>query len=212
MKKSILLLICLGVHWAQGTINNYEELIHATIQACNEPNRFLSSAYTNDVIAYRSCCTNAFTRCAADLSLAVCLMYRMDNDEDCVGDNACYDRHQALVTNILASADIGAASWLRYAAAVEFVHGLNFNRRFSEGFVHSTNMLAQIAVNSPEMGITNFWNGMARLQQCEGITLQMAFQINAAIQLAEQKRYSEMFCYTNELPAKVSKKLVEVLQ
>ncbi len=212
MKKCFLLSMCCSVILLYGSINNYEDLIHTTIQACNEPSEFLSSAYTNDVITYRNGCTGTYARCAADLSLAICLMYRMDNDEDCVGNNACYEWHQLLVTNILASADISAGCWIRYAAGVEFMHGLNHGGQFLEGFIHSTNMLAQIVANPPDMGNTNFWNGMVRLQGCQGITLPMAFKINAAIQLAEQNQFSEILHYTNSLPAVVIEKLSDFLK
>ncbi len=212
MKRSILLAVFGSILLSYGTISTYDELICKTIQACDEPSRFLIPAYTNNIITYRDSCTNLSARCAADLSLAICLMYRMDNDEDCIGNNAIYEWHQSLVTNILASTNIGVGCWIRYAAGVEFMHGLNHGRHFLEGFIHSTNMLAQIMANPPNMGSTNFWDGMTRLQDCQGITQQMAFQINAAIQLAEQNQHSEMVCYTNTLPTTVIEKLLDFLK
>lgn len=213
MQKIIFICaLCGFVASSYCAIGSYDELVSATIQACNDPSRFLSPTYTNDLIAYRNGCTGACARCTADLSLAICLMYRMDNDENCVGSNSCYEWHQSLVTNILEATDIDTDSWIKHAAAVEFMYGLNYDSRFAESFVFSTNMLAQIDKHPSNMGKSNFWDGIVRMQNCRGMTPKMAFQVNAAIHLAEQKRHSEMGVYTNSLPAALCEQILDFLK
>ena len=184
-----------------GVIADYNDLIHMTIEACKQPNQFLQANYTNDVMNYRCGCTNAQSQCAADLSLALCLMYRMDHDSKCVGNDACYEWHQSLVSNVLFSAELDRRSWVRYAAGTEYVIGLNYNNHPLDGFVVSTNMLAQLAANPAEMGSTNFWDGMMCLYQSQGCSPQIGFQLNAALVLADQKRWTEVVSYTNSLPS-----------
>ena len=186
---------------ALGTITDYNDLIHMTIEACKQPNQFLHANYTNDVMNYRCGCTNAQSRSAADLSLALCLMYRMDHDSKCVGNATCYEWHQSLVSNVLFSAELDQRSWVRYAAGAEYVMGLNYGNHPLEGFVVSTNMLAQLAVNPVDMGSTNFWDGMMCLYESQGCSPQTGFLLNAALVLAEQKRWEEVIPYTNSLPS-----------
>lgn len=212
MKRVFLLVFFSGILCAHGTIISHNDLIDLTLQACVSPNIFLDHAYTNEVIGYRSTCTNAEMRCAADLSLAICLMYRMDNDGDCIGSDYCHEWHQSLVSNILATSELDSRSWIRYGAGVEYMCGLNYDSRFSEGYVVATNMLAQLATDPVNMEATNFWNGMMLLRGNEGLTPQMAFQLNAAMELAEQKRWSEVADYTNSLPVSAIETFLDYLE
>ena len=201
MKRMVLLVIAVVTFFVQGAITDYNDLIHMTIETCKHPSRFLLANYTNDVMSYRGGCTNAQSRGAADLSLALCLMYRMDHDSKCIGNDACYEWHQSLVSNVLFSAELDRRSWVRYAAGTEYVIGLNYNNHPLDGFVVSTNMLAQLAANPAEMGSTNFWDGMMCLYQSQGCSPQTGFQLNAALVLADQKRWTEVVSYTNSLPS-----------
>ena len=112
----------------------------------------------------------------------------------------CFKRHQCLVSNILASAELAQGSWIRYAAALEYVCGFNYDNRSDKGFSLSTNMLANLAATPIDMGHTNYWDAMARLMKCSSLTLPMALKLNAAITLAEQNRWSEVGIYTNGMP------------
>ena len=185
---------------AFGEISSYDELIRVTIQACDDKDMLLASSYTNDLSVFRNLCTNAEGRCATDLALALSLMHRMDHDEDCVGNASCFDWHQCLVSNILTSAELASDSWIRYAAALEYVCGFNYDNRSDKGFSLSTNMIAKLAATQIDMGHTNYWGAMARLMECPTLTLPAAFKLNAAAALAEQGRWSEVDFYTNGLP------------
>ena len=83
----------------------------------------------------------------------------------------------------------------------EYVMGLNYDNHPLEGFVVSTNMLAQLAVNPVDMGSTNFWDGMMSLYESQGCSPQTGFLLNAALVLADQKRWEEVIPYTNSLPS-----------
>lgn len=190
----------LGISLAFADIGHYDELISATIKACDNPDILQSVAYTNDIANFRNACTNAEERCATDLALAISLMHRMDHDEDSVGAATCFERHQYLVSNILASAELAQGSWIRYAAALEYVCGFNYDNRSDKGFSLSTNMLANLAATPIDMGHTNYWDAMARLMKCSSLTLPMALKLNVAITLAEQNRWSEVGVYTNGMP------------
>ena len=182
---------------AFGEITCYNELIQAAIQACDNSEMLLTPSYTNDLSIFRNLCTNAEERCATDLALAISLMHRMDHDEDSVGDATCFERHQSLVSNILASAELAQRSWIRYEAALEYVCGFNYDNRSDKGFSLTTNMLANLTATPIDMGHTNYWDAMARLMKCSSLTLPMVLKLNAAITLAEQNRWSEVGFYTN---------------
>lgn len=212
MKKCFLLLLCCIVILSPGAINDYEELINTTLQACNAPVVLLNASYTNDVIGFRNGCMDAQGRCAADLSLAISLMRRMEWDEGCVGNDPCYQWHQSLVSNIIANVELPRGSWIMYAAGVEYVHGMNFGNHCSDGFTISTNMLMRLLVEPVDMGTTNFWNGMMLLQGCHGITIKEAFQLNAALEMAGQNRWTEVAVYTNSLPPLAIEKFLQGLE
>lgn len=214
MKQYMLVAytVCSMVALAHGVINNYNDLIGSTLQACSEPDIFLTVDYTNNVVRYRNNCTDKLMRSAANLALAISLMRRMDSDESCVSDNDCYELHQAIVSNIIADTELDPESWVKYAAGVEYVHGLNHGNRSFEGFVVSTNMLMQMESNPVYMGGTNFWNGMMLLQGCNGITPKMAFQLNAALDLAGRNRWTEVVAYTNALPQLLIEKFIDGLE
>ena len=183
-----------------GEIGSYEELIRYTALACAEPRLLLSSAYTNDLENYRNACTNACERSAADLSLSISLMFRMDNDELSMASDECFALHQSLVSNVVYSTELDQGSWIRYAAAMEYVCGLNYGNHSQDGFAVSTNMLSMMLTYPVDMGHTNFWNEMSRLLKCPDMTLGTAFRLNAALALAEEERWSEVGQYTNSLP------------
>lgn len=212
MKNSLLLLLIAMVGSLPGEEPSYETLINATIQACDEPAILLSDSFTNRIAVYKAACTNVQGRCAADLSLAISLMHRMDCDEKCVGNDDCYNLHQALVSNIFYSADLDYASWIRYAAAAEYMGGLNFDSCDDAAFSLSTNMIARTAVCPPEMGQTNFWNAMSRWMGCSNETFSTAYRLNAAIWLAEHGRQAEMGSYTNAMPTSAIKLLLDEIR
>ena len=201
MKRMVLLVIAVVTFFVQGAITDYNDLIHMTIETCKHPSRFLLANYTNDVMNYRCGCTNAQSRYAADLSLAICLMYRMENDESYIGNDTCQEWHQSLVSNILFSTELDRRSWIRYAAGTEYVIGLNHENHSLDGFVVSTNMLEQLLTEPADMGSTNFWDGMMCLYKSQGCAPQTGFQLNAALVLASQNRWSEVVAYTNSLPS-----------
>ena len=199
-KLALIAVSILTSSSALGEIAFYNELIQATIQACDNSDMLLTPSYTNDLSVFRNLCTNAEEWCATDLALAISLMHRMEHDEDSVGDATCFERHQCLVSNILASAELAQGSWIRYAAALEYVCGFNYDNRSDKGFSLSTNMLASLAATPIDMGLTNYWDAMSRLMKCSSLTLPMALKLNAAITLAEQNRWSEVGIYTNGMP------------
>ena len=107
--KRIVLAFALGcVAVSARAIDTYDELISTTMRACGEPSLLLASAFTNDVMNYRTACTDAQGQCAADLAMAISLMHRMEHDEACVGDDTCFRRHQGLVSNIVHCAELDA--------------------------------------------------------------------------------------------------------
>lgn len=184
-----------------GEIATYNDLITATISACDDPEVLLVDAFTNEVARYGISCSNMQGKCAADLALAIALMHRMENDERSAGNRFAFEQHQNLVSNIVACAALGEGSWIRYAAAVEYIAGLNEDNHQDAGFALSTNMLTQIDSFPPDMGQTNYWGAMSRWMRCTNETLAVVFRMNAAIWLGDQNRMQEFGALTNSLPA-----------
>ena len=209
MKKTLFFVLSTWTCALLGEITSYNELIAATIDACNEPDILLAEAFTNDMVNYRNACTNVQGRCAVDLSLAISLMHRLDHDEECVGSQSQFARHQMLVSNVVHCTELEECSWIRYAAAVEYVQGLNLDNQQSAGFIFSTNMLAKIMISPPDMGQTNYWNSMSQWMKCPNEALATVFRMNAAIWLAEQNRMAEFETFTNSLPSSAIRKVFD---
>lgn len=191
--------------------DNYNELISSVIRACENPRLLLTAAFTNDVTAYRASCTNEEGRCAADLALALSLMQRMDQGESDGARDACFRLHQTLVSNVAFSSGLEIGSWIRYAAAVEYLTGLNCGGQRDAVFTLSTNMVAKIARHPPNMGETNYWNAMSNWMRSPNETLSTVFRLNAAIWLAERNRQEEIVPLTNSLPVRAIHLLREEL-
>ena len=200
MRCIAITVIVAWTYVSLGGINTYNELISSTIQACDTPELLLTESFTNDVVGYRAVCTNVHEQCAADLTLAISLMHRVEHDEGCVGNNACFLRHQSLVSNIVYHTGLAAGVWIRYAAAVEYMSGLNYDNQQVTSFILSTNMLAKIEAQSPDMGVSNYWMSMSRWMKIPNETLPTVFRLNAAIWLAEHNRGEEVGAFTNSLP------------
>lgn len=79
-------------------------------------------------------------------------------------------------------------SWIRYAAAVEYITGFNYGNQPNAAFVLCTNMIANIAIHPPNMGLTNYWNSMSNWMKSSHETIPTVFRLNAAIWLAEHDR------------------------
>lgn len=193
-------------------MDTYSELISETIQACESPDILLSSAFTNNVMEYRFRSTNAHEQCAADLALAISLMHRMDHDEMCVSNEECFRYHQCLVSNVVYCAGLNAGSWIKYAAAAEYMTGLNFGCNEDASFVLATNMVAEIDRHPPDMGATNYWASMSSWMRSPNESLQTVFRLNAAIWLSERNRMEEVEAYTNSLPESAIGIFLEELQ
>lgn len=200
--KALLLIVMFGfAALTSSGIGTYDELISATIQACNAPQTLLTTSFTNEVMGYRASCADAQGQCAADLALAISLMHRMDHDEACASDDAIFQEHQRLVSGVTQCVGLPAGSWIRYAAAAEYMTGLNDGNRQEDSFALSTNMVARIAVNPPDMGVTNFWAAMSNWMKSPNETMETVFRLNAAIWLAEHNRMAEIVSLTNSLPS-----------
>lgn len=113
--KVLLLIVMFGfAAMSSSGIGTYDELVSATIQACNAPQILLTTSFTNEVKGYRASCADAQGQCAADLALAISLMHRMDHDETVFRLNAAiwlaeHNRTAEIVglTNSLPSSAIG---------------------------------------------------------------------------------------------------------
>lgn len=201
MRKMIYVLMVILASFSSEAQDEYNEFISRVSMSCANPGLLLTAAFTNDVITYRATCTNSPGQYAADLALAISLMHRMDCDEACVANDEHFRRHQNLVSNIVYCSDLGVASWIRYAAAVEYMTGLNYGNQQDMAFSLSTNMVAKIVLYPPDMAVTNFWNSMTIWMKSPNETLATVFRSNAAIWLAEHNRTEEMVSFTNSLPA-----------
>lgn len=212
MRSGIILgLLLVGASVSLGGQDDYNELIAKVSRSCENPRLLLTAAFTNEVMAYRAICTDVQGRCAADLALAVSLMQRMDSDEAAVASDACFSLHQSLVSNIVHSSGLDAGSWIRYAAAAEYMTGLNYGNRQDAAFILSTNMVSEIAQHPPNMGETNYWNAMSAWMRSPNETLETVFRLNAAVWLAERNRIDEMVPLTNSLPVRAIRLLREEL-
>ena len=194
-----------------GEIVCYNDLIHDTIQACNNIDILLTDAYTNSIVNYRNSCTNVQEACAADLSLALSLSCRMDHDSACIGNLECFDMYQSLVSNVVYNEALDGGIWLKYAAALEYIISLNESGQRDAGFDLSTNMLARLSNCAVDMGPTNYWNSMSRLLVGSDMSLETVFKINAAIFVAEHNRWQEFASFTNSLSTTEVEKLIEYL-
>lgn len=200
MKKMVLIVMLILAGASSSGQDDYNEFISKVGWACRNPRLLLTTSFTNDVMAYRASCSNAQRQCAADLAFAISLMRRMDGDEACVANAECFRRHQSLVSNIVYRSDIDASSWIRYAAAIEYMTGLNYGNQHDVAFCLSTNMAAKIALRPPDMSVTNFWDSMSNLLESPNETLSTVFRLNAAVWLAEHNRIGEIASFTNSLP------------
>ncbi len=209
-KMIVMAAMMLSVISSKG-LDNYNELISKVIRACENPRLLLTTAFTNEVMTYRAMCTDEQSQCAADLALAVSLMHRMEHDEACVARDECFRLHQVLVSNIVHSASLDVGSWLRYAAAVEYLTGLNYGNQRDAVFHLSTNMVARMARHPPNMGVTNYWNAMSIWMECPNETLSTVFCLNAAIWLSEHNRVEEIMPLTNSLPDRAIRLLQDEL-
>ncbi len=149
---------------------------------------------------------------AADLALAISLMHRMDEDEESCANDECSGRHQSLVSNVVYCTGLDDGSWIRYAAAVEYMAGLNYGNQQDAAFVLSTNMITRIGTYPPNMGSTNYWSSMSRWMRSPNETILTVFRVNAAIWLAEHNRIGEIVSLTNSLPASAINIFLEELE
>lgn len=191
--------------------DNYNELISRVIRACENPRLLLTAAFTNDVTTYRATCVDEQGRCAADLALAISLMQRMDHDRAYVAGDVYFRQHQALVSNIVYCSGLEVGSWIRCAAAVEYLIGLNYGNQRDAVFILSTNMVAKMARHPPNMAVTNYWGAMSSWMRSPNETLLTVFRLNAAIWLAERNRLAEIAPLTNSLPVRAIHLLQEEL-
>ncbi len=185
--------------------NDYNDLVNATISACRMPEQFLNPGFTNSVIQFRIAHPGARDRRAADLSLAMAMSYRYDNDEDCMGDSEYENQCISLLTNIVNSTGLSANSWLRYAAAFEYAEFLNEMNKKDVGYSVSTNMLAQMRVAPPDMTVSNFWDDAMVMKGCRGVSIENAFKLNAALVLHDKGCFQELVALTNQLPLSVKR-------
>lgn len=212
MRSGINLIVLLvGASVSLVGQDNYNDMIARASRSFENPRLLLTAAFTNEVMAYRAICTDVQGRCAADLALAVSLMQRMDSDEAAVASDACFSLHQSLVSNIVHSSGLDAGSWIRYAAAAEYMTGLNYGNRQDAAFILSTNMVSEIAQHPPNMGETNYWHAMSIWMRSPDETLETVFRLNAAVWLAERNRLDEMVPLTNSLPVRAIRLLREEL-
>lgn len=202
MRRIVLIVVLMWGGVVPGVEDNYNELITKVIRACENPRILLTTAFTNEVMTYRAMCADEQGRCAADLALAISLMHRMEHEEACVASDSCFRSHQILVSNIVCCSSLDVGSWLRYAAAVEYLMGLNYGNQRDAVFQLSTNMVAKIARHPPDMGVTNYWNAMSIWMESPNETLSTVFRLNAAIWLSEHNREAEIVSLTNSLPAR----------
>jgi len=200
--KLLLAVTCLIVSFVgSGVICDHDQLVEKTNQACRRPEILATSTFTNEVALYRSTCTGTLERCAADLSTAISLIYRLENDQDMIGSREGYSLCETLLSNIIqqATTTLAENSWVRYGAAFERMMLLNNSDRTEDGFCLTTNMLAKINVSLPDVSVTNYWSGIMILEGCPGMSVKSAFNLNAALLLADQKRWTEVVAYTNQL-------------
>ena len=201
MRRMTLILLMMLTRCLLGGQNEYDNFISKVSQSCENPCLLLTASFTNDVAIFRTTCTNIQGRCAADLALAIALMQRMDCDGSCVANEECFKCHQNLVSNIVYCSGLEDDSWIRYAAAVEYITGFNYGNQPNAAFVLCTNMIANIAIHPPNMGLTNYWNSMSNWMKSSHETIPTVFRLNAAIWLAEHDRQAEVVSLTNSLPA-----------
>ena len=194
-------VVLLGAARAFCAIDSYDELVGITMAACNRSEVFLLDSFTNDVACYRRVCTGAVERCTADLSMVVALAYRLDNDEGLVGSGVSRLLCVNTLTNVLSVADLPVDSWVWYASAFELASILNGDEKGAESFCVTTNALARLSQFPPNMMVTNFWNGLMALENCRGLSIQTALQLNAAVILADEGKWEDVVVYTNHLPA-----------
>lgn len=186
---------------SSGAIDNYNELVERSILSCQMPSRFLSDEFTNSVVQFRIGHTGAIERSTADLSIALSLSYRRDNVDGLSGDAVCHSTCVDLLTNIVYNSNLSSNSWIRYAAAFEYAGLLNEDGKKDASLCLSTNALSSLAINPPDMSVTNFWNALIAFKRCPNTSIADAFRMNAALILADENKWLEVQSYTNQLPA-----------
>lgn len=200
MRGIVFISMAIFMICSSSGLDNYDEFISGICQSCENPSHLLTVAFTNNVITYRASNTNLHVQCAADLALAISLMHRMDRDEACCANDECFAHHQSLVSNIVYCVGLEEGAWVRYAAAAEYMAGLNYGNQEDAAFVLSTNMIERIMACPPNMGQTNYWNSMSVLMKNPQESLLSVFRLNAAVWLAEHNRLEEIVPLTNSLP------------
>lgn len=187
-------------------IDSYSELITRTSAACRNRALF-NTAFTNDVVRYKSVISEDDKRNAADLAIALFLINKYDKDFD----STALTQHNQIVSNIVYDASINNSSWIRYAAGFEYINGLNMDND-SRGLILTTNLIAQAQANPPTMEVPNYWDALMDMSDCSGASILDALRLNAAIELYERGVYSELSCYTNSLPIRIYQYYLEEIE
>ena len=174
----------------------YDEMVTMAIGACTHRERLLSASFTNSLVRFSSVSTNTQEKSAAELALALALKERYDRALDC----PAFDLSQQMSSNIAFGVVLPDDCWVKYAAAFDYMRGLNADGRERDGFVLSTNMVSRLADITPNMSVTNFWNGILSMERCAPMSFASAFKLNAAMDLARRGEWSALYSYTNSLP------------
>lgn len=207
--KCLLFIFIIGMISMQGfaAINTYHELISRTSSACNNRALF-NEAFTNDVARYKALTSDEERGGVADLAVSLFLMNKYDRELDI----AALVYHNTLTSNILYNASIANDSWIKYAAGVEFINGLNVDGDRITSFALTTNLIARAASQAPQMESPNFWEGLMVFHNCSGATVLDVLRLNAAIELPEEGNYSQLSTYTNALPRPIYQYYMEEVE
>lgn len=207
--KCLLFIFIIGMISMQGfaAINTYHELISRTSSACNNRALF-NEAFTNDVTRYKLQTSDEDKRGAADLAISLFLMNEYDKELNTMA----LATHNSLVSNILNNASIANDSWIKYAAGIELINGLNIDGNKTRSYDLTTNLIGRAISQIPRMESPNFWEGLMVFHNCSGATVLDVLRLNAAIELHEEGNYSQLSTYTNALPRPIYQYYMEEVE
>ncbi len=178
-----------------------DELINMVLSACRSPSQFLDSSYTNSIACFRRENVDAESRCLADVSLALSLFHEIREGELLSGVGSSLAQYQNLTSNVFYSVEIGADSWLRWFAGVQYICSLNLAGRDAEGFKVTTNALSRLETVAPVGGEHALWSAYCGYLCKTNISIREVYKLNAALSLAHSGRMAEVAPYTNDLSA-----------
>lgn len=196
--------VLLGVLQGKADEDAYATLCTNVIAALGDGKRLTSSAFTNQMHAYRSD-VDIRVRSLAELALSDALLTMCDE----LPDFEAYEEGCRSCSNVLFSAELPVRSWQKSVASLFYAWALRMDGKRDESLaVCRTALSTHLA--SPTMNVERaVWSAMSRETGLPEMSITNSLKLAAALSVPAERRPAEWTTYTNGLPPQAMRLLHE---